>query len=108
MHCPVRPLMAGEFIGNAIENGAAYIVCSEENIPEPAADVVFVAATNPKETLGRLASARFGTKKLNLQLVGVTGTNGKTTVTSILEFLFAKAGRKNRCDRHGSIPLAGH
>lgn len=91
---PGASVDGGKFIGNAIENGAAYIVCSEENIPADSADAVFVVTDNPKETLGRLASARFGTANLNLKLVGVTGTNGKTTVTSILEYLFAQAGRK--------------
>lgn len=91
---PGATVDGGKFIENAIANGAAYIVCSEENIPEHTADAVFVVTENAKETLGRLASARFGTGNLNLQLVGVTGTNGKTTVTSILEYLFAQAGRK--------------
>lgn len=91
---PGATVDGAKFIGNAIENGAAYIVCSEENIPADAADAVFVVAENPKEVLGKLASARFGTKNLNLKLVGVTGTNGKTTVTSILEYLFSAAGRK--------------
>ena len=91
---PGATVDGGKFIENAIENGAAYIVCSEENIPENPVDAVFVVTENTKETLGRLASARFGTANLNLQLVGVTGTNGKTTVTSILEYLFAEAGRK--------------
>ncbi|MCT4535514.1 UDP-N-acetylmuramoyl-L-alanyl-D-glutamate--2,6-diaminopimelate ligase [Halodesulfovibrio sp.] len=91
---PGATVDGGKFIENAIENGAAYIVCSEENIPANPVDAVFVVTENTKETLGRLASARFGTANLNLQLVGVTGTNGKTTVTSILEYLFAEAGRK--------------
>lgn len=91
---PGATVDGGKFIKNAIENGAAYIVCRDENIPADAADAVFVVVENPKETLGRLASARFGTANLNLKLVGVTGTNGKTTVTSILEYLFAEAGRK--------------
>ena len=91
---PGATVDGGKFIKNAIENGAAYIVCRDENIPADAADAVFVVVDNPKETLGRLASARFGTANLNLKLVGVTGTNGKTTVTSILEYLFAEAGRK--------------
>ena len=81
------------FIADAIARGAAYVVCT----PEEAglcngAEVVDCA--DPRKALGFLAQARYGTGHLSFPVIGVTGTNGKTTTTYLLDHLFASAGRK--------------
>ena len=50
--------------------------------------------SDPREALWRLAEARWRTSELPLKIVGVTGTNGKTTCSYLLEQLFAQAGHK--------------
>lgn len=81
------------FIADAVARGAAYVVCA----PEAAAncgDAEVVDCADPRQALGLLARARYGTGKLGFPVVGVTGTNGKTTTTYLLDHLFASAGHR--------------
>ena len=79
------------FIEKAIAKGAAAIVCQEK--PEGSDDsVVWISTQNSREALAILASNYYERPSAQLKLVGVTGTNGKTTVTSLLHRLFEKAG----------------
>ena len=79
------------FIEKAIAKGAAAIVCQEK--PEGSDDaVVWISTQNSREALAILASNYYDRPSTQLKLVGVTGTNGKTTVTSLLHRLFEKAG----------------
>lgn len=72
-----------DFIGAAISGGAAVIVC--ECLPQqPAADILWLRTDNAAAALGRLASAWYGHPSRRMTLVGVTGTNGKTTVATLL------------------------
>lgn len=81
------------FIGSAIEKGAVVIVC--EKMPESLAPgVVYVRVADSNEALGRMASAWFDYPSASLKLVGVTGTNGKTTIATLLYHLFRRAGHK--------------
>ena len=81
------------FIGAAIEKGAVAIVC--EKMPESfAPGVVYVRVADSNEALGRMASAWFDYPSASLKLVGVTGTNGKTTIATLLYHLFRRAGHK--------------
>ena len=81
------------FIGAAIEKGAVAIVC--EKMPESLAPgVVYVRVADSNEALGRMASAWFDYPSASLKLVGVTGTNGKTTIATLLYHLFRRAGHK--------------
>ncbi len=81
------------FIGSAIEKGAVAIVC--EKMPESLAPgVVYVRVADSNEALGRMASAWFDYPSASLKLVGVTGTNGKTTIATLLYHLFRRAGHK--------------
>lgn len=83
----------GQFIGDAVARGAAYVVCRPEHAGAcGGAEVVDCA--DPRRALGLLARARYGTASLDFPVVGVTGTNGKTTATYLLDHLFASAGRK--------------
>lgn len=81
------------YIAGAIEKGAAAIVCEE--IPagiETACS--FIQVKDSADALGRLASAWYGFPSEQLILVGVTGTNGKTTTATLLYELFRKLGHK--------------
>jgi len=79
------------FIEKAIAKGAAAIVCQEK--PEGSDDaVVWISTQNSREALAILASNYYERPSAQLKLVGVTGINGKTTVTSLLHRLFEKAG----------------
>lgn len=79
-----------QFINQATEKGAVAIFCSnKEYITENAC---FVISQNPRIDLGMLAKNYFDKPDEKLTLVGVTGTNGKTTVTTLLFDLFSKLG----------------
>lgn len=85
------------FIPAAVEAGAKVIVCaarSEEAAAAASAGCRVVYHADPREALWRLAQARWHTDTLPIRIVGVTGTNGKTTCTYLLERLFAQAGHK--------------
>ncbi|WP_026207336.1 UDP-N-acetylmuramoyl-L-alanyl-D-glutamate--2,6-diaminopimelate ligase [Butyricimonas synergistica] len=71
------------FIGKAIAGGAIAVVCEEvpENLPE---GIVVVKTANSSEALGWMASAYYGHPSRKMKLVGVTGTNGKTTTATLL------------------------
>ena len=82
-----------QFIADAVARGAGYVVCRPESAGHCGeADVVDCA--DPRQALGLLARARYGTASLPFPVVGVTGTNGKTTTTYLLDHLFASAGKK--------------
>lgn len=81
------------FISSAIEKGASAIVC--EVLPtERPAGVTFVKVKDSSIALGQLASAWYNTPSSSLRLVGVTGTNGKTTIATLLYQLFTRLGYK--------------
>ena len=81
------------FIDQAIQNGAAAIVC--ETIPTRQIDnVTYVEVDNAAAALAIMASNYFEQPSSNLKLIGVTGTNGKTTIATLLFKLFKKAGYK--------------
>ena len=82
-----------KFIDVAIKNGAASIIC--ETLPDNLVDgISYIEVDNSSKALAIIASNYYNTPSENLRLVGVTGTNGKTTVASLLYQLFKKAGYK--------------
>ena len=82
-----------KFIDVAIKNGATSVIC--ETLPDKLVDgVSYVEVDNSSKALAIIASNYYNTPSGNLRLVGVTGTNGKTTVASLLYQLFKKAGYK--------------
>ncbi|WP_350285134.1 UDP-N-acetylmuramoyl-L-alanyl-D-glutamate--2,6-diaminopimelate ligase [uncultured Croceitalea sp.] len=82
-----------KYIQKAIDQGAKAIVC--EIMPELIVNgITYLQVDNGNKALAIMASNFYGTPSKNLKLVGVTGTNGKTTVTSLLYQLFKKAGYK--------------
>ncbi|MDN3666038.1 UDP-N-acetylmuramoyl-L-alanyl-D-glutamate--2,6-diaminopimelate ligase [Algibacter miyuki] len=82
-----------KYIDVAVENGATAVVC--EVIPEEkVAGVTYVEVEDSSKALAFMASNFYGVPSENLKLVGVTGTNGKTTIASLLFQLFKNAGFK--------------
>lgn len=82
------------FIQSAIDKGAVAIVC--ENAVEIKGDVELVIVPDSHEASGKLASAFYGFPSEKLQLVGATGTNGKTTTVTLLYQLMMEMGKKSR------------
>jgi UDP-N-acetylmuramoyl-L-alanyl-D-glutamate--2,6-diaminopimelate ligase len=81
------------FIPNAIRAGASTIVC--EVLPEEIdPNVTYVTVKSSAEALGVIASNYFGNPSEHLKIVGVTGTNGKTTVATLLYKLFGALGHR--------------
>lgn len=79
------------YIGKAVENGSAAIVC--ETLPaELDNKVTYIEVENSAVALGVAASNFYGNPSKQLKLVGVTGTNGKTTIATLLHKLFTNAG----------------
>ena len=82
-----------DYIEQVIEKGANTIIC--ENIPKITIEgVTYVKVDNTSKALAIMASNYYGVPSENLRLVGVTGTNGKTTIATLLYQLFKKAGYK--------------
>ncbi|WP_127138388.1 UDP-N-acetylmuramoyl-L-alanyl-D-glutamate--2,6-diaminopimelate ligase [Flagellimonas oceanensis] len=82
-----------KFIQKAVDSGARAIVCEE--LPEIMVNgVTYLQVNNCNSALAVIASNFYDNPSKNLKLVGVTGTNGKTTVTTLLYNLFKKAGFK--------------
>ena len=80
-----------DFISQAIDNGAKTIVCEE--FPIVLVDgIVYVLVLNSSEALGTIASNFYDNPSEKLILVGVTGTNGKTTIATLLYELFLREG----------------
>jgi len=81
------------YIEKAIKGGATAIVC--EMLPEILEDgITYIEVANSNQAMAYMANNFYGQPSENLKLIGVTGTNGKTTVTSLLYQLFKKAGYK--------------
>lgn len=81
------------YIETAVNQGALAIVCEE--LPENIVNgVTYVQVENAQTALAFMAANYYGNPSGNLKLVGVTGTNGKTTVATLLYQLFMKAGFK--------------
>jgi UDP-N-acetylmuramoyl-L-alanyl-D-glutamate--2,6-diaminopimelate ligase len=81
------------FISKAIELGAAAVVC--ESLPsEKPEGVTYVQTNNSAEAAGQLAHNFYDQPSQKIKLVGVTGTNGKTTIATLLYKLFTCLGYK--------------
>lgn len=83
-----------DYIGKALDSGATAIVC--ERIPEEVAerDACFIVVEDSSKALGELACQWYGQPSKHLTLVGVTGTNGKTTIATLLYKLVRGLGYK--------------
>jgi len=92
-----------QYIGKAIQLGAAAILCEE--LPEGitanpngkasgAAAVTYIQVASTEQAVGPVATVFYGEPSLRLKLVGVTGTNGKTTIATLLYNMFRRMGHR--------------
>ena len=82
-----------QFIATAIENGAASVIC--ETLPaETSDDITWIQVENSAIAAGFVSHNFYGEPSLKMKLVGVTGTNGKTTIATLLWKLFSALGYK--------------
>jgi len=82
-----------DFVNSAIASGASGIIC--EILPEkPDKNICWIKTGDSAKALGLAASNFFGNPSRSLKLVGVTGTNGKTTIASLLYRMFLQLGYK--------------
>ena len=81
-----------QYVGKALEQGAVAVLC--EHIPEgvPTDKATFVVVDSTEAAIGPVATAFQGYPTQKLKLVGVTGTNGKTTIATLLYDLFRSLG----------------
>ena len=81
------------FINKAIEQGAVAVLC--ESLPtKRMPGVTYMAVESTEEWVGEVATQFYGDPSRKLKLVGVTGTNGKTTIATLLYNMFRKFGHK--------------
>jgi UDP-N-acetylmuramoyl-L-alanyl-D-glutamate--2,6-diaminopimelate ligase len=82
-----------KFIPKAIEQGAVAVLC--ENLPDNQEQgVTYITVKSTEDNVGKVATQFFGDPSNKLKLVGVTGTNGKTTIATLLYNMFRKFGHK--------------
>ena len=86
-----------KFIAKAIEQGAKAILC--EDLPEDAnnqqtSNITYIQVPSTEDAVGRVATLFYGDPSKRLKLVGVTGTNGKTTIATLLYNMFRKMGHR--------------
>ena len=82
-----------QFIGKAIELGAISVLC--EDLPKVRQEgITYVQVESTEDAVGKVATLFYGDPSHKLKLVGVTGTNGKTTIATLLYNMFRKFGHK--------------
>lgn len=92
-----------EYVADAVARGASAIILQEghESLVFPDTKVAFYSAENTRLTLGVLSRESHRKPDLKLELVAVTGTNGKTTVSHLVRDILAESGRS--CGLLGTI-----
>src|SRR5215210_8871312 len=82
-----------QFIGTAVKNGAGAVIC--ETFPSGRKEgVTYIQVENSAAAAGYMAHNYYGQPSEKLKLIGVTGTNGKTTIVTLLYKLFTVLGYK--------------
>lgn len=82
-----------QYIPTAIEKGATAVLC--EDIPaSPCSSITYIQVASTEAAVGPVATAFHGDPTSKLKLVGVTGTNGKTTIATLLYNMFRQFGHK--------------
>jgi UDP-N-acetylmuramoyl-L-alanyl-D-glutamate--2,6-diaminopimelate ligase len=78
-----------QFIEEAVQRGAGAVVSEQER---EVSDRTLILVPNSRQALAKISSNFYGNPSSRLKLIGITGTNGKTTTTYLLESIFRKAG----------------
>ena len=82
-----------QYIDKAIAQGACAVLL--EDMPaNPSPEITYIQVESTEEAVGPVATAFYGNPSKKLKLVGVTGTNGKTTIATLLYNMFRKFGHK--------------
>ena len=93
-----------KYIEDAVRNGASAIVTSRETAEKQKnkySGVVFIPAIDVRKAMALISSVYFGEPEKKIKCIGVTGTNGKTTITYLVRHFLQKAGKK--CGLIGTI-----
>lgn len=82
-----------KYIPSALEKGAVALVCAHpvQDVPE---NVTVILAENTRRALAMISAHFYGNPSRKMRMIGVTGTNGKTTTTYLMKSILDKAGRK--------------
>jgi UDP-N-acetylmuramoyl-L-alanyl-D-glutamate--2,6-diaminopimelate ligase len=80
------------FVADALARGCAAVVGESGRLPARAGGAVYIEVEDSREALGRIAAALYGHPGRDLQLIGITGTNGKTTCSYLLEAVIRAGG----------------
>ena len=80
-----------KFIPKALELGAKSVLC-EDMTEEKVEGVTYIQVASTEDAVGKVATLFYGDPSRKLKLVGVTGTNGKTTIATLLYNMFRKFG----------------
>ena len=83
-----------KFIEKAIESGASAVLLEDMPAETAEKDVTYIQVKSTEDAVGKVATTFYGDPSHQLKLVGVTGTNGKTTVATLLYNMFRKFGHK--------------
>ena len=93
------------FAGQAIERGAVAVLADRPRPADTAPEIPWLEAADPRALLGDLAAPLYGYPASALALVGVTGTNGKSTVVELCANMLDAAWAPRRQDRNARLPL---
>ena len=83
-----------KFIEKAIELGASAVLLEDMPAETAEKDITYIQVKSTEDAVGKVATTFYGDPSHQLKLVGVTGTNGKTTVATLLYNMFRKFGHK--------------
>lgn len=84
-----------DYIEQCVEKGASAVILENAaHIPSESKGAVYILVKNSDEALGKMAHIWYGEPSKSLKLIGVTGTNGKTTTATLLYKLFKRLGEK--------------
>lgn len=90
---PGTNVNGANFIAEAVARGASRIVCSAQAMSDaPASDIELICVDDPGEALWKMARATLGTEDMPMEIVAITGTNGKTTCAWLLDQLYSSLG----------------
>ncbi|MBP5278470.1 MAG: UDP-N-acetylmuramoyl-L-alanyl-D-glutamate--2,6-diaminopimelate ligase [Prevotella sp.] len=81
-----------QYIEKAIQSGASAILC--EDLPTEKEGITYVQVASTEDAVGKVATLFYGDPTSKLKFVGVTGTNGKTTIATLLYNMFRRLGYK--------------